>query len=235
MKIKSSLLTLTLLLSGALASNGAVFAIGNVVDFATDTLYADKDNNLMNGGIVTIGYFASTIADADIDTIPELFAQLGGFTVASSFVPGSLMGTYSISAAGYADNSDTAASAGLVTSTLNTALFGRTVYSIVSSAASLNAALATSQFALVKIGTIGNDEGGELTYVSNPAGKTPIGTVGSIGSFNGSLGIDFDGPGGDPALPAGTYGTLKMAAVPEPSAALLGAIGALGLLRRRRN
>lgn len=41
---------------------------------------------------------------------------------------------------------------------------------------------------------------------------------------------------GNPSTTAsGTYRAAAIAAVPEPSAALLGAIGALGLLRRRRN
>jgi hypothetical protein len=233
MKNKLSIIASSLLLGSALSSNAAIFAIGNVVDFTSDTLYATQNNVPMSSGIVTIGYFGSTIVDTDIDTIAELVPLLSSFTIASSASPGGVMGIYGFGVQGYADNSDTASSMGQINLTTNSSLLGRTVYSIVSDSASLATATATSGFALVRIGTILNDESGELTYGSNPAGLTPL--IGSTDTLTTTLGIDFDGPGGDPALGASTYSTLKLSAVPEPSAALLGAIGAMALLRRRRN
>jgi hypothetical protein len=230
-KTKTSILALTILLGGTIASNAAIFLVSNVVDFQTDTLYATSSNVPMTSGVVAVGYFGSTIVDTDVDTIPELFSLLGTFTTQSFFVPGSNMGTYGISVPGYADNSDLAATSGNILT--GNALLNRPVYSIVTDAASLATATATSGFALVRIGTINNDEGGELSYSSNPAGLTPL--IGSTDTLTTTLGIDFDGPGGDPALGASTYSTLKLSAVPEPSAALLGAIGAMALLRRRRN
>lgn len=232
MKIKASLLAFTVFFGGAITSSAAIFLVSNVVDFQTDTLYATSDNVPMTSGIVAVGYFGSTIIDTDLDTIPELFSLLGTFTTQSTSVPGSVMGTYSIGVPGYADNSDLATSMGQITLSLNSSLIGRTVYSIVTDASSLATATATSGFALVRIGTIGNDEGGELSYGSNPAGITPL--IGTNGTLFVDLGIDFDGPGENPALPASTYNTLKLSAVPEPSALLLSAFGAVLMFRRKR-
>jgi hypothetical protein len=233
MKIKLSIIASSLLLGSVSSSNAAIFAVGNVIDFQTDTLYATSGNVPMTSGIVAVGYFGSTIVDTDLDTIPELFSLLGTFPTQSAASPGSVMGTFGIGIAGYADNADLAASMGQINLSSNASLLGRTVYSIVTDASSLETATATSGFALVRIGTIQNDEGGELTYGSNPAGITPL--IGTNGTLFVDLGIDFDGAGGEPALPASTYSTLKLSAIPEPSSALLGAIGAIALLRRRRN
>jgi hypothetical protein len=113
----------------------------------------------------------------------------------------------------------------------SSALIGRSIYSIITDASSLASATSSNLFAVVKIGTISADELGDNTYTSNPAGLTPI--IGSNDTFTGDLGLDFDGPGGEPGLGTQTYTTLKL--VPEPTTTLLGAIGALALLRRRRN
>jgi Transposase IS200 like len=108
---------------------------------------------------------------------------------------------------------------------------GRALYVFVGNGASLaqfDAVLnptGSTAWALKQVGTIAGDDGGENDYNANPfGGVAPI-----IGSINPSA---FTG---DPAgLGGGTYSALQLVAVPEPSAALLGAIGALGLLRRRR-
>ena len=52
-----------------------------------------------------------------------------------------------------------------------------------------------------------------------------------IGGDVVNVNVDFTSIGGGPAVIPG----IQLAAIPEPSAALLGAISALGLLRRRRN
>jgi|LakMenEpi03Aug12_release.lakeMendotaPanAssembly.Ray.scaffolds.fasta_scaffold177063_2 hypothetical protein len=220
MKNKIAILSALTLLSGSMNSNAASFIISNVVNGIGDTLYADASNNLMNGGIVTIGYFSAVIDVTDIDTIPELYAQLSNFTTVTSLAPGSYSTTLDGLYAGYAEQSE-ATSAGNIT--VGNALLGRSIYSIITNASSLAAATAASQFALVLIGTIADDNPVENTYSANPV-NAPI--IGSIGSYTGNasgLGTVED-----------TYVTLKMSAVPEPSAALLGAFGVLGLLRRRR-
>jgi hypothetical protein len=105
------------------------------------------------------------------------------------------------------------------------ALLNRQVYMIATDAVSLNAATGTSGYALFNLGAMTGDAPVELSFVGNPKGNTPI--IGEIGTITG----DF---AGEASEANSEFGTLRLVAVPEPSAALLGAIGALGLLRRRR-
>ena len=77
----------------------------------------------------------------------------------------------------------------------------------------------------MQVGTIFSDDPVEQTYVAQAFSLTPI--IGNVGSYTGNAS----------GLASGSeaYTTLKLvSAVPEPTAALLGAFGALGLLRRRR-
>ncbi len=215
--MKTTLLAISGLIAGMMASNAALVVVSNVAAGPGDTLYARQDNSLMNSGLVTMGYFDASVTTADIDTIPELFLKLGSFTLITSEVPGSMSAQLGAAFAGYADQA-TGASLGNVT--VGNPLLGRMLYSIVTNASSLAGATPTSQFALVAVGTIKDDVPVENTYLSNPL-TAPI--IGTIGAFNGDAG------GG-----AGAYNTLKMTSVPEASTALLGALGALGLLRRRR-
>jgi MYXO-CTERM domain-containing protein len=226
MKLKSILFAISGLALGVMSSNAATMIVSNVALGPGDTLYANRNNSLMNGGIVTMGYFPASVLLADIDTIQELYTQLNNFTVVTSAAPGTLSAQLQTSNPGYADQA-AATSVGTVSVTNSSPLLGRQIYSIVTNFATLGQAASapltdTSEFALVAIGAFGDDVPFENQYSSNPAGKAPI--IGTLGAFNGDAGA------GD-----GAYLTLRMDAVPEPSAALLGALGALGLLRRRRN
>ncbi len=208
-------------------SNAATMIVNNIVDYAAgDTLYAKNNGALMNSGLVTIGYFAAGITQTQIDTVPELYAQLlaGSFTLVTSAIPGS-SNPFVESVAGYASQ-EVPTSIGAIAT--GNALIGRTVYSIVTDANIFTVGSGAGQinggsnFALLSVGTIINDTPFEGAYDSNPKGITPI--IGAIGSHNGS-------PGGTAG--EGAYTTLQMA-IPETSSVLLGALGALGLLRRRR-
>ena len=223
MKLKSTLFVITGLLAGVLTSSAASVALFNVGSGAgSDVLFADKDNNLLGGtGLVTVGYFAAGVTQDQIDSIPELVSALGGFTLITSATPGT---SAALSAAGYL--AEDPVSMGSITASgagSQVALLGRQLYSITTNAASLAAATLSSQFALFSVAKILDDSPLPNDYVVNPSGTTPI--IGTLGSFVGNPGDQGEG----------TYTTLKMDAVPEPSAALLGALGALGLLRRRRN
>jgi hypothetical protein len=102
-------------------------------------------------------------------------------------------------------------------------LIGKKLYAFVGNLSTLASSTA---YALYLINTFVEEETGfGLTYLAQPKGITPlIGSIDSI-TINAPLAA---GSGG--ALE--TYSTLKL--VPEPSSALLGAVGALALLRRRR-
>lgn len=65
----------------------------------------------------------------------------------------------------------------------------------------------------------------ETTYPLSLASGTAL--IGSFGTYN----VPVYGPGGTTDQTANSF---QLVAIPEPSAAFLGALGALGLLRRRR-
>lgn len=227
MKIKLTLFALSALVATSVTSNAALFAITNVANGPGDTLYATNSNTLMTSGLVTLGYFGAGVTQSQIDTISELHAILqtsGSFTTITSSIPG--LGTSQVGD-GYADGTATPVNLGNIT--LGNPLLGRTIYSIVVSAPSLELFASgvlnqSNQVALVNMGLIKDDVPDVQQYFSNPVTPATV-VIGSYDTFTIS-----DGSG----LGDGSYNTLKMAVVPEPSAALLGAVGALGLLRRRR-
>lgn len=213
MKLKIAILTGLLGFAGF--SNAAIYNINNVVNGVGDTVYANSANELSTGGIVTIGVFTAGFDLAS--SLQDQAALLSNYTTLSFGLtggPSSSLGT--ANSPGYTElPSDDQASI-----LAGNPLLGRSLYSFIGNGATL---AASTEFALVLLGTLQEDSPNELSYSSNPAGLTPL--IGKLGTFTGDLG------GG-----AGTSVTLQtQVIVPEPSAALLGMVGALGLLRRRRN
>lgn len=209
MKIKKTLILIAALCYGTLASNAATVSLANVQGGpGVDMLWADLNGQPMNSGIVAVGYFTATVTEENISTVEGLFANLANFTIVQSAVPGS---STNFPTAGYLLEDPTTFSP--------TGLVGRNLYTIATNAASLALADETSAFSMFRVATIAEDVPLPNDYTANPAGGTII--IGSVGTWEGET--EF-GPG--------VYDTLNL--VPEPSAALLGAIGALGLLRRRR-
>lgn len=211
MKMKTTLLLIAGLCFGAVASNAATVTLANVQGGpGVDILWADLDGNPLTSGSVSVGYFSATVTEVDISTIEGLFDNLANFTTLQSAVPGT---STAFAAPGYlAEEPTTFSPAGLI---------GRNLYAIATDAASLGAALETSGFSLFRVSPILEDVPLPNDYVANPAGGTII--LGEAGTYTGDLGLG-----------EGDTATLNLVAVPEPSAALLGALGALGLLRRRR-
>ncbi len=78
---------------------------------------------------------------------------------------------------------------------------------------------------MIGFGVLTGDEPSPQNITGNISIGGNVILSGGTGTFIG----DANFAGGE-----GSYNTLKLATVPEPSAAILGAIGALGLLRRRR-
>ena len=224
MKLRTTLLVGLAFAGATFTSHGAQMIISNVNGGpGVDTLYASNNNALMNGGVVAMGYFPAGILDANVDTIPELQSNLGSFTMVTSVAPGSSSVSLTGSFPGYAEQTDyTSVSGGLITPSNNSALLGRTIYEIVSNASSWATVAGGTQYSLLKIGTFLDDGAFENQYGGDPANKTIL--IGTTGSFTGDAGAG-----------QGTYTTLKMGIVPEASTTLLGALGALVLLRRRRN
>jgi hypothetical protein len=222
MKTKTMIFAFSSLIAGMMPLNAAKVMVYNAFVGPGDTLYANFDNSLMaTSGLVTMGYFPASVTSFDIDTIPELLSKLSSYTLITSKVPGSYSDTIGLPAPGYAIQ-DIFTNIGVVTS--GSPLLGRKMYSIVTSAPTLGAATLASEFALVEVGTIKDDLPVENTYTSlDPTNALFVPLIGTIGSFNGET-----------TLGTGTFLTLKMSYVPEPSTALLGALGVLGALGLRR-
>ena len=214
MKLK---LTLTLASVIVLSqANAATYLVSNVVNGngTTDALFQNVDNSLLNGGIVAIGYFAG---GAPSSSLVDISTTISSFTLRASALTGSSSASLGGSFAGYVE-ADLVSGASI---TEPNTLLGQSMYVFVGNAATLGASTA---WALASIGTIQDDVPNEQQYTAQPFGVTPL--IGSVGSFTGNAG----GQG------SSIFTTLKLAqAIPEPSAALLGAIGAMALLRRRRN
>jgi len=231
MKLKSTVLGICCLVSVSMSASAATMIISNAANGPSDTLYANNNNSLMTSGLVTMGYFTAGITDSSINTVAKLYSelQLGHFTLVTSQIPGTAGPQVGTGAPGYADQaSATTVSGGLVAvGQTNEALLGRTIYSIVTNATIFTVGAGAGQinggtnFALLNMGQFASDLPVEQGYSSFPSGITPV--IGTIGTFNGN-------PGG---IGEGTYSTLIMA-IPETSSVLLGALGMLGLLRRRR-
>lgn len=213
MKLK---LTLTLFSAIVLSqANAATYLVSNVVNGngTTDALFQNVDNTLLNGGIVALGYFTGGTPSSSLE---DIATTISSFTLQASALTGSSSASLEGSFAGYVE-ADLVSGASI---TGSNALLGQSMYVFVGNAATLGASTA---WALVSVGTIQDDLPNEQQYTAQPYGVTPL--IGSVGSFTGNAG----GQG------SSTFTTLKLAAVPEPSTALLGAIGVMALLRRRRN
>lgn len=229
MKLKTACLTLGSLLTTAMLSNAATFILDNsgsgpagiTPGYVGDTIYTNSSNALFSTGFATMGYFTSTVSLADIDTIAELQAQLlipGNFTSMSS--------TTDLTGGGFGPGY----AVGPTNAGVNTSgLIGRSLYSITTTQASLAAFASGSgsgnQVALVFLRNVISDTPSVQTYVGNPSLPATV-VIGARSTIN-TVGVH--------ALGDGLYNTVTLAAVPEPTTALLGAIGAIALLRRRRN
>lgn len=211
MKLKTAFVASTMLLVGASVSNAASFALSNLVDTVSDTLLADSAGVPMSGGVAALGYFPAGVI---ITSMADLQANLSSFTSLSSAAIGDTAASLGgLDVAGYAlgPTSD------IGNITTGNPLLGRTLYTLFGEGADLAASTA---FGAIQVGTILDDVPFSQSYTGNPTGGTVV--VGTSGSFTGDVGFG-----------SSTYGTVNL--VPEPSAMLLGALGALGLLRRRRN
>lgn len=218
MKFKSVIFTAFCIICGITSSNAASFVISNIVSGPGDTLYANNNGTLMNGGLVSIGYFNS--AAINPTDYSSLVANLANFVTVTSAAPGGASVTLGGSFAGYAESPDDGGGSPTVTSigsiTVGNPLLGRNLYIITSGSG--------GQYGLMGLGIIKDDTdpGGPFLYTSNPVFTPIVGTVVS----NGFVG----NPGGG----NGNYNTFQMAVIPEPSTFLLASLGVLALLRRRR-
>lgn len=218
---------LILSVSAALAANAnaANFFVSNLITGtgSSDTLFQNAGGlnaALLDGGVVSLGYFgsntfvpSSNIADVRA-TINEFIPQAFGLTGSNLFQVGDAEG-----GPGYVDVGPPVDGAPVLT---GNPLIGRLVYAFVGNAATLEESTA---FGLFSVGTIRDESATEDTFLASPTGAAPILGQINVAAFTGQT---------SPTFGSSTFDTLQLEAVPEPSALLLSAFGALALLRRKR-
>jgi hypothetical protein len=201
-------------------ANAAIYAVQNLSSgYAySDGLFQNADNSLLDGGIVAMGTFTGTGFQVN-----DIATTISNFQLLASALAGSNSTTLGGSFPGYVETSfDTSNVEGANT------LIGQDLYVFVGNASTLAASTA---FGLFKTATIQSDFPNEQTYLANPFSAINAGELlmGGAGTFTGNAsGLE---------APNAVYTTLKLAApIPEPSAAILGGLGALAAcVRRRRN
>jgi hypothetical protein len=216
MKIKLSVIAAAFaMVSPAFAAN---YILSNVVngDGSTDALIQKADGSLLSGGIATLGYFP--VGYVISTNVSDIQTTISNFTTAASTAVGLASASLGAAMPGYMEADPVKSVPASITGTSD--LIGRPLYMFVGNSATL---AGSTEWALKQIRVIADDVPFEQNYLGNPyGGVAPL--IGKTGSYTG----DASGFG------SSTFQTLQMIPVPETSTALLGALGALGLLRRRR-
>jgi len=215
--MKNAILALSLGLP--LSANAAIYFPSNVINGngSTDALIQNANGSLNTGGFVAMGYFAAGYVVGPISSTEEMANTIAAFNIVASFNVGGISPSLSGAFPGYYEG--LATPGGVITA--GNPLIGRMLYVF---AGNFGTLLSSDEWAIKALFPIADDVPNEQTYVGNPfGGISPV--YGSFGAFSGNAS----------GFGTSDYRTLQLALIPEPSAALLGAIGALGLLRRRRN
>lgn len=189
--------------------NSGVFVNPN---FTSGGLIVNSNGSQLTNGFYSLAYATTgTLNITSSSTVSQLLSQL---TLASAAT--------SIGATGFLNASVTTADPG------NT-LFGKQIYVLLGNSATLLSSPAAALFTAGTLFPLQDGAGNAVSptiAVRNNAGLvfgTTVAATGVAAPFTGANGV----------VQVGISGVNNL--VPEPSAALLGALGALGLLRRRRN
>lgn len=221
---------LLLVLGVSASSLSAATLLGTSFDYGADPMISGG-GILINGVAATpgtananFGYFNVGFNVASAVAADDRGGLFANFRVISTADVGSTTSTFGSDYAGLFDSGAGA----FVTDASN---INQTIYGLYTGGSSFSAESIANGYALINSGQIIiADEFPPASYVMYAAGGTFVG--GSEGSDirTAMLSADALGVVQPTSVPA-----VNVVVVPEPSAALLGAIGALGLLRRRRN
>lgn len=203
------------LLAMASTVNAANYYVNNVIAGGpSDVLIETNGGALLDGGIVAIGYFTG---GAPSSSLAEIGTTVSNFNLMHSVLAGSYAEDLGGAYAGYFQSNVLVGTSVLA----GNGLIGQDLYMFAGNAGTL---AASTEWAIVKVGTyVAEDAAFPVQYTANPSSALTAANlvIGSVDSVVNPL--------------SGTSQSLQLAAVPEPSAALLGALGVFGLLRRRRN
>jgi hypothetical protein len=183
---------------------------------------------LLNGVAATpgqvnanFGFFNSGFDIANAVSTTNYASLFANFNIVSTADVGSTAGIYGEDYAGVFET-------GGFSFTTNANSIGRTIHAFYTGGSALSAASIANGYALISSGQNITLDGFPPTDYVMPVSGTLVGTN-SGSSFTTAVFTAPNSGNVDVTAPA-----LNLLVVPEPSAALLGAIGALSLLRRRR-
>jgi MYXO-CTERM domain-containing protein len=234
--MKTKLITIVSSVVLAAVSNGAIALSGTALKNVQGTSNTDLASGRLGlliidtvGGGFLNNYTATATASNALTTKTDFSLDGANLTVGSTFL-GSYVAARLSTAVAFGDTTMSGAISGFD----NSATYAGKNYAIVwfntlTSAGTETVATASSFFGIAR--------GADWTL---PAGNTGTQSFGTGGSNLDQITLAAGGSG--LASTAASLQTVAFASagttmqfVPEPSAALLGALGALGLLRRRRN
>lgn len=206
--------SLLFVLSFGSSSEAASITVGNFTDFPNTNGITDTAGNFLNNTFVGVGYF-NTLSDGQLGALnPTTFASI---LAGGEFIQfGSAIGWLG---AGVYDGSASAA--------INTgsSFIGKGIYTLIGNASTL---AASTQLLIAKHTGAFAQDAPLFSAVATLDQSSGNGTVLWGNSAGGALDV-----GGGSSL--STYRTLAVGAVPEPSRAMLAAMGLFaGLVRRRR-
>ena len=204
---------------------GASISLNNVGATAPTSLaiaYANS-STAASGGIAAAGYFA-TLTDSQVVSLSADIANIG--TLVSDFV---VVGSTTLDSAfgGGAPGAGLFDANFLGVSLPNSTLAGRGLFTFLGNAATL---AASDQWLLWDNGAVIDAQDTPALPDSNSLLMAQEGSA-LIAGGTTTVNVDLSGIGGPASF---QLNAIQLAVVPEPSVALLGALGVLGLVRRRR-
>jgi hypothetical protein len=206
--------------------NAATYAIANASGGATTQSIVNASGAFFTGS-VAIGYYS--VADLSYLTSAtttagrlQNFVSLGTSTVGpnATALPNTIQGVFSVTA----------------TYTASATTGGKTPFLLFGNAADFatSTQVAVIGFSALTTGNfVASDPSALSGNIRNASATFTLGTI-YKGGWNNFSGDPTPGSAA-PAVPAPFYNLQTLAAIPETSTTLLGALGALALLRRRRN
>lgn len=201
-------------------AHAGVVSQTNISSLAGDIVVTDSAFNPLASGIAATGYFTTGFDVAAAAVSQDFAALVSNFNILTSAQIGSTVGDFGVDVAGFYGSSVDYGAPG--------ALLGSILYTMFGDGPSL----ATSgAFGLVDFNglAIGPDtplpDSNNATLAASGGWNVLVGSVGPNITIDGSAVLGA----GNESVSVGTF-----ALVPEPSVALLGALGVLGLVRRRR-
>lgn len=219
--MKNTLVSALVLAATCVAAHSATINVGNLAAAPNQSrIFFDASGDSLGTGFVAVGYFQTLTSGQFATTTSAQFAS--DFSILGS-ASNSL--TYTGFGPENAIEGIVSLSASASTPTGNP-FVGKTAYVLVGNGSSL--ATSTQLFIMATGISIPADPSTPIT-IDMSAGTTPGTVQMGVDNHNGAVFIGNNNAG---SITNGYR--LATIFIPEPSTALLGAIGALGLLRRRR-